>query len=169
MSDIIETGKYVELTYKVIDKKSGETLVGVEFPIGYIHGANDILVPAVTDPLNGRVAGEVIEVPIDCNQLYGPRDEELVFTDIIKNVPESYREIGTTITMENNKGEARNFIVTRMDNNTLTVDGNNPLSGRHVIFKLEVLKVRDATDEELEVGGAVGATPNIDLERMVPI
>ena len=71
--------------------------------------------------------------------------------------------------MENEKGEARNFIVTRIDDKTLTVDGNNPLSGRHVIFKLEVLGVRDATDEELEAGGAVGATPNIDLGRMVPI
>ena len=45
MSDTIEDGKYVELTYKVIDQKSGETLVGVEFPVGYIHGANDILAP----------------------------------------------------------------------------------------------------------------------------
>ena len=169
MSDIIETGKYVELTYKVIDKKSGETLVGVEFPIGYIHGANDILVPAVTDALNGRVAGEVIEVPIDCNQLYGPRDEGLVFTDVIENVPEAYREIGTTITMENEKGEPRNFIVTRMDDKSLTVDGNNPLSGRHVIFRLKVLGVRNATDEELEAGGAVGVIPNVDPGRMVPI
>ena len=169
MGDTIEDGKYVELTYKVIDQKSGETLVGVEFPVGYIHGANDILAPAVTDELDGRTTGEIIEVPIDCNQLYGPRDEELVFTDAIENVPEAYHEIGTTITMENEKGEARNFIVTRMDDKTLTVDGNNPLSGRHVIFKLEVLGVREATHEELEAGGAVGATPNIDLGRMVPI
>ena len=169
MSDTIEDGKYVELTYKVIDQKSGETLIGVEFPIGYIHGANDILAPAVIDELDGRTAGEVIEVPIDCNQLYGPRDEGLVFTDAIENVPEAYHGIGTTITMENEKGEARNFIVTRIDDKTLTVDGNNPLSGRHVIFKLEVLRVREATDEELEAGGAVGATPNINLGRMVPI
>ena len=127
------------------------------------------MAPAVIDELDGRGTGEVIEVPIDCNQLYGPRDEGLVFTDAIENVPESYREIGTTITMENEKGEPRNFIVTRMDEKTLTVDGNNPLSGRHVIFKLEVLGVREATDEELEAGGAVVATPNVNLGRMVPI
>ena len=169
MNNTIEDGKYVELTYKVLDQKSGETLVGVEFPISYIHGANDILAPAVTDELNGRTTGEVIEVPIDCNQLYGPRDEGLVFTDVIENVPEAYREIGTTITMENEKGEPRNFIVTRMDEKSLTVDGNNPLSGRHAIFRLKVLGVRDATDEELEAGGAIGAIPNVDPGRMVPI
>ena len=56
-----------------------------------------------------------------------------------------------------------------MNDKTLTVDGNNPLSGRHVIFKLEVLSVREATDEELEAGGAVDVTPNVDFGRMVPI
>lgn len=169
MSDTIQDGKFVELTYKVIDSKTGSTLIGVEFPIGYVHGANDILAPAVTDELEGKAAGAVIEVPIDCNQLYGPRDESLVFTDKIENVPEEYREIGTTIVTENEKGESRSFIVTRMDADTLTVDGNNPLSGRNVIFKLEVLAVRDATAEEVEAGGTLEAQPNIDRSRAIPI
>jgi len=169
MSETIQDKKYVELTYQVIDQKSGDVLVGVEFPIGYVHGANDILAPAVTKELEGRTAGDVIEVPIDCDRLYGPRDESLVFTDLIENVPEEYRELGTTIVTENEKGEARSFIVTRMDDKTLTVDGNNPLSGRKVVFKLEVLDVRDATDEEIKAGGAIGAAPDIDAGRMVPI
>ena len=101
--------------------------------------------------------------------LYGPRDENLVFTDRIENVPEEFREVGITITMENDKGTPRNFIVTRMDDKTLTVDGNNPLSGRHVIFKLEILNVRDATDEEIEVGGAVVDEPDVDASLTVPI
>jgi len=169
MSDTIQDGKFVELTYQVIDRKTGSVLIGVEFPIGYVHGANDILAPAVTDELEGKAAGAVIEVPIDCNQLYGPRDESLVFTDKIENVPEAYREIGTTIVAENEKGEPRHFIVTRMDEDTLTVDGNNPLSGREVIFKLEVLTVREPSDAEIEAGGAIEATPNIDKSRAIPI
>ena len=169
MSDTIQDNKYVELTYKVIDQKSGDALVGVEFPIGYVHGANDILAPAITEELESKSAGDVIEVPVDCDQLYGPRDEALVFTDHIDNVPEEYREIGTTIVAESENGEARSFVVTRMDDKTLTVDGNNPLCGRQVIFKLEVLKVRDATDEEIEAGGAIAQEPDIDTARMVPI
>jgi len=169
MSETIQDEKYVELTYKVIDQKSGDVLVGVEFPIGYVHGANDILAPAVTKELVGKSVGDVIEVPIDCNQLYGPRDESLVFTDVIDNVPEEYREVGTTIVTQNEKGEPRSFIVTRIDDKTLTVDGNNPLCGRQVIFKLEVLNIRDATEDEVEAGGAIGAEPDIDKSRMVPI
>jgi FKBP-type peptidyl-prolyl cis-trans isomerase SlyD len=162
MSDTIENEKFVELNYKVIDVKTGDVLVTVDFPLGYVHGVNDVLSEQVTKELAGKMVGDVIEVPIDTKQLYGDRDESLVFTDSIENVPEEYREIGMTITMENDKGESKNFIVTRFDDKTLTVDGNNPLCGRDVVFTIEVLTVRDATDEEVDLGGAVGADPDLN-------
>jgi FKBP-type peptidyl-prolyl cis-trans isomerase SlyD len=151
MKEIIKDNKFVELTYKVIDQKTGNILTRVEFPIGYVHGANEILAPEVTAELEGKSVGDVIEVPIDCNLLYGPRDESLVFTDHIENVPEEYREVGTKIVMANDKGETKDFLVTRIDDKTLTIDGNNPLCGRKVIFTLEILTIRDASDEEIEV------------------
>ena len=46
-----------------------------------------ILAPAIHTELEGKVAGDVIEVPIDANRIFGPRDESLVFTDHIENVP----------------------------------------------------------------------------------
>jgi len=162
MSDTIEDNKFVELNYKVIDTKTGSILVTVDYPLGYVHGVNDVMAEAVTKELYGKKVGDVIEVPVDTKLLYGERDESLVFTDRIENVPEEYREIGMTITMENEKGELKSFIVTRFDDKTLTVDGNNPLCGRDVKFVLEVLSIRDATDEEIEHGGAVDANPDLN-------
>lgn len=162
MSDIIENEKFVELNYKVVDVKTGDILVTVDYPLGYVHGVNDILSEEVTKHLDGKKVGDVIEVPIDTKLLYGERDESLVFTDKIENVPEEYREIGMTITMENQKGEPKSFIVTRFDDETLTVDGNNPLCGRDVEFKLEVLTIREATDEEIDRGGPVDADPDVN-------
>ncbi len=169
MSETIQDDKYVELTYRVVDQKSGEILVAVEYPIGYVHGANDILAPAVRKDLDGKSAGDVIEVPIDCDQIYGPRDDSLVFTDRIENVPEEYREVGTTLHTENEKGETQSFIVTRIDDETLTVDGNNPLCGRQVLFNLEILGVRDATEEEIEAGGPIEEGPDIPEALTVPL
>lgn len=162
MSDTIEDEKFVELNYRVIDNKTGDVLVTVAYPLGYVHGVNDVLSEEVTKELYGKKVGDIIEVPIDITKLYGERDESLVFTDRIENVPEEYREIGMTIVMENEKGETRNFIVTRFDDKTLTVDGNNPLCGRAVTFLLEVLSIRDATEEEIELGGAVDANPGLN-------
>ena len=169
MSDAIEDGKFVELTYKVTDRKSGHVLTRVEFPLGYVHGHNEILAPSVHRELEGKHAGEVIEVPIDGNRIFGARDESLVFTDRLENVPEEYRQVGTSILMENDKGQTRSFLVTRIDDETLTVDGNNPLCGREVVFTLEVLSVREATEEETRAGGAIVAGANVDPALMRPV
>lgn len=161
MEDPIADGKLVELMYKVIDAKSKSVLTEVEFPIGYVHGVNEILAPQVTAELEGKLPGDVIEVPIDCNHVFGPRDESLVITDRIENVPEEYHQVGTSILMENDEGNTKSFLVTRVDEKSITIDGNNPLCGREVIFRLDIITVRDATDEELEIGGPVGAEPDI--------
>ena len=170
MTEVIEENKFVELTYEVTDQKTGHRLSHVEFPIGYVHGVNSVMSSMVTEQLEGKSAGDVIEVPFNGDAIYGPRDESLVFTDKIENVPEEYRKLGTTIHMENDKGEVKSFIVTRMDDETLTVDGNNPLCGREVIFRLEILSVRDATADEIEAGGAIVEEPEM-LKTMnkVPI
>lgn len=162
MSDTIQKESYVELNYKVVDEKTGDVLVTVDYPLGYVHGVNDVLSEQVSKYLDGKKVGDIIEVPVDTKLLYGERDESLVFTDRIENVPEEYRQIGMTITMENAKGEPKNFIVTRFDDKTLTVDGNNPLCGREVVFRVEVLTVREATDDELDHGGAVDANPDLN-------
>ena len=86
-------------------------MFAIEYPIGYVHGVNDILAPAVTKELEGKAAGDVIEVPIDCNKIYGPRDESLVFTDRLENVPKEYRELGTTLHSESENGDKQSFIV----------------------------------------------------------
>lgn len=169
IKQVVTANKYVELTYQVIDQKSGHVLTEVEFPLGYVHGVNEVLSPQVSAELEGKTAGDVIEVPIDCNQLYGPRDESLVVTDYIENVPEQYRKVGTAILMENEKGQTKSFLVTRVDDKTITIDGNNPLCGRKVLFKLEVLTVRDATEEEIEAGGKIEDGPEVQGGTQIPI
>ena len=169
MIETIKNKKFVELSYSITDQKTGAVLIDLEYPLGYVHGANDILTPAVLDQLKGKSKGDIVEVEINCNELYGPRDEGLVFTDNIENVPEEYREVGTSITMESEHGKNRNFIVTRVDETTLTIDGNNPLSGRNVVFTLEILNVRDATEEEIQAGGPLTALPNIGAANAIPL
>jgi len=169
MSEVIRDGKFVELTYKVTDRKLGHVLTRVEFPLGYVHGHNEILAPSVHKELEGKSAGDVIEVAIDGNQIFGPRDESLVFSDSLENVPEEYRQVGTSILMENDRGQTRSFLVTHMDDERLTVDGNNPLSGREVVFTLEILTVRDATDEETRAGGATHVGADIDRSLLRPV
>jgi FKBP-type peptidyl-prolyl cis-trans isomerase SlyD len=169
MKQTIEDNAFVELTYRIVDQKTGDVLTTVDFPLGYVHGSQAVLDPRVMAELEGKGPGDRISVPIDCTDLYGARDESLVFTDAIENVPEAYREVGMRILMQNDQGRTKSFLVTRMDDTTLTIDGNHPLCGRQVIFELEVLSVREATDEEIAAGGTLEQGPDLGGSPTRPI
>lgn len=160
MKEIIQDDKFVELNYKITDQKTGEIIAQVNVPLGYVQGDKSPLLPQVIQALEGKSVGDKIDVPIDCTEIFGPWDKDLTFTDDLENVPEEYRSIGTKITMENNEGEPKDFFVTKIENNKLTVDGNNPLCGREVIFSLKIVSIRDATEAEIESGCAVEVDPN---------
>lgn len=161
MTDKIEDGKYVELLYKVIDKKTGDVLAGVDFPLSYVHGVNDILAEEVQAEMLGHQAGDVIEVDIPADNIFGKRNESLVFTDLVANVPEEYHEVGSTVIAQNEAGDTLKFIVTRNDGETITFDANNPLCGRDIQFRIEINVVRDATPEEVEAGGSAEPDPKM--------
>jgi FKBP-type peptidyl-prolyl cis-trans isomerase SlyD len=158
-ANTISDGKYVELTYVVRDSKTGAVLTEVSRPLNYVHGLNEILAPTITQELEGKTQGERVDLLVDCNELYGPRDESLVITEKTAVVPREYRQVGSQILMENNQGRMKSFLVTKIEGDTITFDGNNPLCGREVIYQVKILVVRDATPEEREYGGTVEARP----------
>jgi len=49
------------------------------------------------------------------------------------------------------------FVVTEITDEQVTVDFNHPLAGEDLIFDVELLDIRDATEEELSHGHAHGA------------
>jgi FKBP-type peptidyl-prolyl cis-trans isomerase SlyD len=157
-TDTVSDGKYVELTYVVRDSKTGDVLTEVSRPLNYVHGVNEILAPTITRELEGKTQGERVDLLVDCNELYGPRDESLVITERLAVVPREYRQVGSQILMENNLGQMKSFLVTKIEGETISFDGNNPLCGKEVIFQVKILLVRDATAEEKQYGGKVEAS-----------
>ncbi len=168
--DTIEDGKLVELKYRLLDVKTGQVLSQVEFPLNYVHGHNDILMPGIMEALTGKRAGEKLELELNGDEIFGPRDESLVVVDRPENVPEEYRKVGMQIMMQNDKGDKRIFYVTYMDDEKIVIDGNSPFSGRELKFELEILTVRDATEEEIDAGGIVQEGQDIDLPgKRIPL
>ena len=101
MSDTISTNKFVELTYRIVDKSNGEVIEQVEDPLGYVQGDNTLLFNQVTKELEGRSVGDEVEILLKAEEAFGPKIQELIFTDDINNVPLEYRYIGATVTMQN--------------------------------------------------------------------
>jgi len=155
MSNTITTNKFVELTYRIIDQTNGEVIEQVEEPLGYVQGDNTLLFNQVTKELEGKSVGDEVEILLKAEDAFGPKLEELIFTDEINNVPLEYRFIGAAVTMQNDKGGTKDFIVSSIEDGKLTIDGNHPLAGKDIIFYVEVLSVRDATADEIIEGGSI--------------
>ena len=155
MSNTITTNKFVELTYRIIDQTNGEVIEQVEEPLGYVQGDNTLLFNQVTKELEGKSVGDDVEILLKAEDAFGAKLEELIFTDEINNVPVEYRFIGAAVTMQNDKGGTKDFIVSSIEDGKLTIDGNHPLAGKDIIFYVEVLSVRDATADEIIEGGSI--------------
>ena len=155
MSEIISINKFVELTYRIIDQSNGEVIEQVEEPLGYVQGDNSLLFNQVTKELEGKCVGDEVEILLKAEDAFGKKADELIFTDDIDNVPMEYRHIGANVTMQNDKGGTKDFVVSSIENNKLTIDGNHPLAGRDIIFFVEVLSIRDATADEIIEGGSI--------------
>lgn len=144
----IEKNKVVSVTYRIIDE-SGNVAEQSDIPIEYIHGVPNAMFERVERALSGKTIGETVEVKLKSEEAFGPHKPELAFSDAIENVPPQYRFVGARPTFENENGEMREMVVTKIEGGKLTVDANHPFAGQDITFIVTVEAVRDATNEEL--------------------
>jgi len=147
----VERNKVVSFTYSIVDE-SGTILEQSDLPLSYVHGGKHDLFEKVEQELDGCVVGDNVEVELTPEEGFGPHDPNLTYTDDIDNVPPEFHHLGAEVEMMNDRGEARKFTVTHIEDGKLTVDGNHPMAGKHIVFQIRVTAIRDATPEEIEQG-----------------
>jgi len=154
----IKPGKYVSLTYSITDA-SGNILEQTDLPVGYIHGGNTELIGGMDQAIFGKSAGDRVELSLAPDQGFGPHDPDLTFTDDLENVPPEFRFVGAEVPMQAESGEVKTFVVTRVGEGTLTVDGNHPLAGKSLKVHVRIEEVRDPTADEIATDGGACALP----------
>lgn len=141
----------VYITYSILDER-GMVVEQYDIPVGYVQGANSGILPAIESAVAGRKVGERIEIKLSPEEGYGLRDESLVFTDDIDNVPPQFRRVGAEVMFENASGETKVFYVTSIEDGKLTLDGNPSLAGQSVTCLVNIMDIREATPEEIRNG-----------------
>ena len=147
-------GKVVSVTYTIRDQADDNLLEVVEIPVDYMHGGRDGLYRQIETALAGKQVGERVEVVLMPEDVFGPRDPGLTFTDAIENVPPEFRQLGAQAEFTNESGETVTMTVTHIDAGTITLDGNHPLAGKNLVFAVTVAAIRDATPQEMMTGEA---------------
>jgi FKBP-type peptidyl-prolyl cis-trans isomerase SlyD len=130
---------------QVLDTSSGKP------PLAYLHGAGNII-PGLEEALEGKAAGDQLNVQIPPERAYGSRDEKLVQAvprTAFEGAPELQR--GMQFQANTNMGP-RLLTIVEVAPDKITVDANHPLAGVTLNFDVKVVDVRDATAEELSHG-----------------
>ena len=122
-----------------------------EQPLTYLHGHRNII-PGLEAALEGKAAGETVEVRVAPEDGYGepnPALEQVVPRDRFQGI-ESL-EVGMQFQASTEQGPISVRVV-KVEDEDVTVDGNHPLAGKHLNFNVTVQEVRAATEEEIAHG-----------------
>lgn len=124
--------------------------------LDYLHGFKNLM-PALEKFLTDKKEGFSGKVEMGPRDAFGERQNEMVMK-IPKDQLENPAEItvGTQIELESEEGVIPG-LVTAVHETEIEVDGNHPYAGKSITFDIKVLKIRDASPEELSHGHAHGA------------
>ena len=100
------------------------------------------LFPALEQAIIGMHAGEVKNIVLSAEEAYGPRRQENVIT-VARNTFPAGKEIkvGQKLSIEFKGGASRVIVVTAVNEEEVTLDGNHPLAGLELTFALKVEQV----------------------------
>jgi FKBP-type peptidyl-prolyl cis-trans isomerase SlyD len=147
----------VSLQYQMYDS-AGELLDQTQDgePMVYLHGGYDGIFPIVEETLQGKKAGDKIDVTMEPDDAFGEYDAELVRIEPQDVFPEEI-EVGMMFEADDpESGDVMLFTVTEIADGKVVVDGNHPLAGKRIRFAATVSEVRAASPEELAHGHVHG-------------
>ena len=151
---VIADKKVVTLDYtltdnsdQIIDQSKGGTFA-------YLHGSHNII-PGLEKALHDKKVGDNIKVSIKPEEGYGLRDDSMIQEVPIDMFESSEAvQVGQQFHAQGPDGHDIVITVTKVEDDTVTIDGNHPLAGVQLNFDVTVVDIRDASDEEVEHGHA---------------
>jgi FKBP-type peptidyl-prolyl cis-trans isomerase SlyD len=146
--------KIADKTFVTIDYTlsldSGEEVDKSEpgHPLGFVYNVGQVI-PGLEQHLGGQEAGFETEFSVEAENAYGSPRQELI-RDIPRDRLPAEVELkpGMAFQAEGPHGVVP-FRLKSIQDDTVTIDLNHPLCGERLHFKVKVLEVREATEEEI--------------------
>lgn len=153
MSLLIGDNLVVSMHYKLTDD-DGNVLDSSEGSeaLTYLHGAGNII-PGLEKALVGKVEKDSLQVRVEASDAYGEVVPELIDT-IDKAAFQGVEvvEAGMTFEAKDPNGTLQRIVVKKVEGEEVTIDANHPLAGVALTFDVEIVSVREATEEEIAHG-----------------
>lgn len=152
----IENDVVVSLAYTLtVDGEVVETVTADE-PLDYLHGAENI-VPGLEAALTGKTVGDSFTITLQPEDAYGEYDEDDKETFPKDELPGADKlEEGMVILLEDEDGLEFEAVISEIREDEVVLDFNPPLAGKTITYQVEVVALREASEEELEDGFPFG-------------
>ncbi|MCU7914682.1 MAG: peptidylprolyl isomerase [Candidatus Thiodiazotropha sp. (ex Gloverina cf. vestifex)] len=110
-------------------------------PIEFTLGKKDVI-PGFEDGVKGMQIGDQKKIHIPADEAYGERNDSLVEQVPLQNFPDDLElQVGMQLQAQSPNGENFNVIVTALNEEAATIDGNHPLAGEALNFELELVEI----------------------------
>ncbi|MDI5893132.1 peptidylprolyl isomerase [Halomonas rhizosphaerae] len=134
---------------EVLDSSEGRE------PLTYLHGAGNII-PGLEKQLEGRASGDKLHAKVAPEEGYGEVQPQLV-QEVPRDAFQGVDSVEPGMQFQaQTQGGPLMVTVTKVEGDTVTVDGNHPLAGQSLNFDVEIAEVREASEEEVEHGHVHG-------------
>lgn len=124
-------------------------------PMAYLHGSHSII-PGLEKALTGHQTGDHVDVTVPPVDGYGERQDGMVQRISVKHLKHAGKLRPDMQVSVNTDQGSRMVTVLKVGLKTVDVDGNHPLAGKTLSFKINIVDVRDATKDEKAHGHAHG-------------
>ncbi len=125
-------------------------------PLTFLYGVG-MMIPKFEESIKGLTTGDKTSFTIEPVEGYGERDPEAV-AELPVNMFEGHDlpPVGAILPLSDNQGNNFQAVVLEVTPETVLADLNHPMAGKTLVFDVEVLNTRPATEEELAHGHAHG-------------
>ncbi len=129
---------------KLIDKSEDSSFA-------YLHGHNNII-PGLENALESKTKGDSLSLILEPKDAYGEYNPSITQVIPRNAFGDAEIEVGMQFHAESDAGQPVLITISEINGDDITIDGNPPLAGVTLHYEVEVMEVRDATEEELSHG-----------------
>lgn len=159
----IQRKTVVQFHYRLFEQESGAEIESSHggHPTAYLHGYRNIM-PALEKSMLGKKSGDSFSAELAAKDAYGEykpdQNQRVPVKHLIlpKGMSKNAKlKPGQVVAIQTEQGQ-RQATVIKAGKFTVDVDTNHLLAGKDLRFDIEIVDVREATDEEISHGHAHG-------------
>jgi FKBP-type peptidyl-prolyl cis-trans isomerase SlyD len=140
--------------YTLKDTKGAVLDQSSDGPLAFLEGAGQII-PALEAKIIFMSPGDKANVKLAAQDAYGLPDEKLKMDVPKKELSHIEISVGSFLQLQL-QDQLKVVQVTKITDDIVTLDGNHPLSGQDLEFDIEMISIREASNDEVKHGHAHG-------------